>query len=376
MAGLIHVALWRASGGSYPAALRRRRDRLVPGPRSPAPPRPSTASTSASRSACGSRGRPSRGASPLSSDPILWKPEFGYGGAGTSPTYVAGVEGAGYLAAPDPDRAGRARRGVAPGPLRRLRGHPRRLQGMDRRGDRRRRAARRRPSPSPGWGGSRGCGPRKRCGSWRWPRPPPRRRQGPRTQGRRCGPQWAAARAVATRGSAAPMRVPSAADGDDRDRAPAGGEGGAGGRPCGQAGEARRRDLPASGIPRRRLSPPSAAASSMCQRGWAWAAAGLEPGDEEQGRHLQQVLRLLVAAAGAQEQGEAAIPGPQGGGEGVAGPLSRAGLVGVAGLQGEAALPGSAARPRCLRRTRPLPMPVKLDWISETPMPAASSTVR
>jgi hypothetical protein len=103
VAGLIHVALWRAGGGSYPQpfgddvigwylgrlagtteAIHSLYLRQQIGLREPWPPFPWSVSSS--------------------SDPILWRPEFGYGGAGDFTDYVAGVEGAGYLAAPDPDR--------------------------------------------------------------------------------------------------------------------------------------------------------------------------------------------------------------------------------------------------------------------------------
>jgi hypothetical protein len=103
VAGLIHVALWRASGGLYPQpfgddvigwylgrlagtteAIHSLYLRQQIGLREPWPPFPWSVATI--------------------SDPILWKPEFGYGGAGDFTDYVAGVEGAGYLAAPDPDR--------------------------------------------------------------------------------------------------------------------------------------------------------------------------------------------------------------------------------------------------------------------------------
>lgn len=103
VAGLIHVALWRASGGSYPQpfgddvvgwylgrlagtteAIHSLYLRQQIGLREPWPPFPWSVSTL--------------------SDPLLWKPEYGYGGAGDFTDYVTGVEGAGYLSAPDLDR--------------------------------------------------------------------------------------------------------------------------------------------------------------------------------------------------------------------------------------------------------------------------------
>jgi hypothetical protein len=97
--GLIHIALWRASGGSYPQpfgddvtgwylgrlagsteAIHNLYLRQQIGLREPWPPFPWSASTL--------------------TDPILWKPEYGYGGAGDFTDFVVGVKGVGYLAAP------------------------------------------------------------------------------------------------------------------------------------------------------------------------------------------------------------------------------------------------------------------------------------
>jgi|GEM_PF-1570461 len=101
--GLIHIALWRASGGDYPQpfaddvigwylgrldgtteAIHSIFLRQNIGLREPWPPFPWAISTLA--------------------DPILWRPEFGYGGAGDFTSFVVAAEGAGYLASPDPDR--------------------------------------------------------------------------------------------------------------------------------------------------------------------------------------------------------------------------------------------------------------------------------
>ena len=97
--GLIHIALWRASGGSYPqplgddvigwylgrlsgttGAIHNLYLRQQIGLREPWPPVPWSDSTLA--------------------DPILWKPEYGYGGAGDFTDFVVGVKGSAYLAAP------------------------------------------------------------------------------------------------------------------------------------------------------------------------------------------------------------------------------------------------------------------------------------
>jgi hypothetical protein len=97
--GLVHIALWRASGGSYPQPfaddvigwyLGRRAGtteaihnlylRQQIGLREPWPAFPWSVSTL--------------------SDPVLWKPEYGYGGAGDFTDFVVGAKGSGYLAAP------------------------------------------------------------------------------------------------------------------------------------------------------------------------------------------------------------------------------------------------------------------------------------
>lgn len=98
--GLIHVALWRASGGSYPQpfaddvigwylgrlagttdAIHSLYLRQQIGLHEPWPPFPWSISTL--------------------EDPVLWKPEYGYGGAGDFTDYVVEAKGVGYLAAPD-----------------------------------------------------------------------------------------------------------------------------------------------------------------------------------------------------------------------------------------------------------------------------------
>jgi hypothetical protein len=100
--GLVHIALWRASGGSYPqpfaddvigwylgrlagstGAIHNLYLRQQIGLREPWPPFPWSVSTL--------------------EDPILWKPEYGYGGAGDFAGFVVEAKGAGYLAAPDPE---------------------------------------------------------------------------------------------------------------------------------------------------------------------------------------------------------------------------------------------------------------------------------
>lgn len=102
VAGLVHIALWRTSAGAYPqpfaddvtgwylgrlagttGAIHNIFLRQQIGLREPWPPFPWTVSTLA--------------------DPILWKPEYGYGGAGDFAAYVVGAEGPGYLASPDAD---------------------------------------------------------------------------------------------------------------------------------------------------------------------------------------------------------------------------------------------------------------------------------
>jgi hypothetical protein len=99
--GLIHVALWRASGGSYPQPfgddvmgwylgrlggltqeIHNVYLRQQLGMREPWP--------------------PFAWASTRIDDPILWNPEIGYGGSGDFTRYVVGVEGASFLADPDP----------------------------------------------------------------------------------------------------------------------------------------------------------------------------------------------------------------------------------------------------------------------------------
>jgi hypothetical protein len=97
--GLIHIALWRASGGSYPQpfaddvtgwylgrlagtteAIHNLYLRQQIGLREPWPPFPWSTSALA--------------------DPVLWKPEYGYGGAGDFTDFVVAAQGPGYLAAP------------------------------------------------------------------------------------------------------------------------------------------------------------------------------------------------------------------------------------------------------------------------------------
>ena len=101
-AGLIHIALWRASGGTYPQpfgddvmgwylgrdagateAIHSLYLRQQIGLREPWPPFPWTVSKI--------------------SDPILWHPDFGRGGSGDFTAYVAAARGAAFLAAPSPD---------------------------------------------------------------------------------------------------------------------------------------------------------------------------------------------------------------------------------------------------------------------------------
>jgi hypothetical protein len=101
--GLIHVGLWQESGGSYPqpfaddvmgwylgqlagttGAMHNAFLRQQIGMREPWPPFPWATSRI--------------------EDPILWNPEFGYGGAGDFTDYVVRSEGAAFLADPDPDR--------------------------------------------------------------------------------------------------------------------------------------------------------------------------------------------------------------------------------------------------------------------------------
>jgi len=103
IAGLVHIALWRASDGEYPQPFG---DDVMGwylgrvagtteaihnvflgqqiGRREPWPPFPWTAGTI--------------------SDPILWNPQFGYGGAGDFTAFVVAAEGSAYLAAPDVGR--------------------------------------------------------------------------------------------------------------------------------------------------------------------------------------------------------------------------------------------------------------------------------
>lgn len=102
-AGLIHVALWRTGGGEYPQpfaddvtgwylgrvagtteAIHNIFLRQQIGLREPWPPFPWSVSTLA--------------------DPVLWRPEYGYGGAGDFTAYIVGVEGTSFLAAPDGER--------------------------------------------------------------------------------------------------------------------------------------------------------------------------------------------------------------------------------------------------------------------------------
>jgi len=102
-AGLIHIALWRTGGGTYPQpfaddvtgwylgrlagtteAIHNIFLRQQIGLREPWPPFPWSVSTLA--------------------DPILWRPEYGYGGAGDFTAYVVDVAGASFLAAPDAER--------------------------------------------------------------------------------------------------------------------------------------------------------------------------------------------------------------------------------------------------------------------------------
>jgi hypothetical protein len=103
VAGLIHVALWRAGEGAYPEpfgddvvgwylgrlngtteAIHNLYLRQQIGLREPWPPFPWTASTLA--------------------DPLLWKPEYGYGGAGDFTDFVVGIEGSTFLRAPEEER--------------------------------------------------------------------------------------------------------------------------------------------------------------------------------------------------------------------------------------------------------------------------------
>ena len=100
-AGLIHVALWQTSGGTYPQGFaddvmgwyRARLDgsldaihsvylRYQIGLTEPWPPFPWTVSTIR--------------------DPILWNPEFPYGGAGDFTDFAVGQEGTALLSDPDP----------------------------------------------------------------------------------------------------------------------------------------------------------------------------------------------------------------------------------------------------------------------------------
>ena len=104
--GLIHVALWQATEGTYPQGFaddvmgwyRARLDgsldaihsvylRYQIGLTEPWPPLPWTVSTI--------------------DDPILWSPEFPYGGAGDFTDFVVEQEGIGFLADPGPDEIAR-----------------------------------------------------------------------------------------------------------------------------------------------------------------------------------------------------------------------------------------------------------------------------
>ena len=265
---------------------------------------------------------------------------------------------------------GRARRGLASGALRRVGGHPGRLQGVDRRGDRRRRPAggghRVRLAgtgvAAAGRGGAAATGPGP-GGSG----PGGRRRRGAALSGRRPAPSPLAGRRRRC-GCRRPRRQrPRPGPSRRRERGPG-------------ATVWPRRRSPAtrsSGIrdSATKTEPLPAASSSMCQRGWACAAAGPSPATKSRAAICRRYCGCWwpprVPRSKARRPSRVHRVGER---------VWRGRLPGAASL----GWPGCSEKhaPRLWSQTpvppadRPLPMPVKFDWIKETPMPAASSTAR